>query len=97
PCSPCALRTWTGEGSKHLPRMSQRFNHLGADFKNWIDEAAADGRLHEWIENGITALKDLGSIIGSTAGILSGFSNAALEAGGPTLRNLADGPDKGNQ
>src|SRR5699024_10117226 len=66
-----ALLTLSGEGSKYLPRMSQWFNQLGADFKNWIDEAAADGRLHEWIENGITALKDLGSIIGSTAGILS--------------------------
>src|SRR5699024_10016667 len=77
--------------------MSQWFNQLGADFKNWIDEAAADGRLHEWIENAITALKDLGSIIGSTAGILSAFSKAALEAGGPTLGNFADGLEKVNE
>lgn len=91
-----ALLTLSGEGSKYLPRMSQWFNKLGADFKNWIDKAAADGRLHEWIENGITALKDLGSIIGSTLGILAGFSKAVLEAGGPTLGNLADGLEKVN-
>lgn len=92
-----ALLTLSGEGSKYLPRMAEWFNQLGADFDNWISEAAADGRLHEWIENGITALKDLGSIIGSTAGILSAFSDAALAAGGPTLGNLADGLEKVNE
>lgn len=91
-----ALLTLSGEGSKYLPRMSQWFNKLGKDFKNWIDQAAADGRLHEWIENGITALKDLGRVIGATSGILAGFSKAALEAGGPTLGNLADGLERVN-
>jgi|GEM_PF-1760106 len=81
-------------GSKYLPRMAAWVNDLAESFHNWLDEAAADGRLEEWIETGILRMREFGSVIAGASSILAGLARAAEAAGGSTLATLADTLDR---
>ncbi|WP_417373016.1 peptidoglycan DD-metalloendopeptidase family protein [Glutamicibacter protophormiae] len=79
-------------GMEYMPRFATAVSDLATGFNAFIQDAAASGELNVWIENGIQAFKDLGSIVGSVAGIF-GSLNQAAEAGGAvsTLGGLAQG------
>lgn len=79
-------------GMEYMPRFATAVSDLATGFNTFIQDAAASGELNVWIENGIQAFKDLGSIVGSVAGIF-GSLNQAAEAGGAvsTLGGLAQG------
>lgn len=68
-------------GSQYLPRMAQAFTDISLKFNAWVQTNNSNGNMLRWIENGIAALKTLGSIIGSVTSILGGLINAANAAG----------------
>jgi hypothetical protein len=76
-------------GASYLPRLATWFAEIGTQFNGWLQAAAADGRMQEWIETAIVSLGQLGSIIGSTSSILYGLFTAAESAGGGGLATLA--------
>lgn len=86
-----ALATLGTVGVDYLPRMGTAIADMTKDFDAFLTRAASDGSMTEWIENGITAMKDLGSVLGSTFSMLGSIGTAAGAAGGSTLSTLADG------
>ena len=87
--------TTLGEfGSNYLPRLSEWLVKLSDQFNNFIQKAAADGRLDKWAENGIQAFKDLGRVIKETARVFAALTKAANAAGGSGFAQLADGLKK---
>lgn len=54
------IGTLTAEGSDFLPRISKGFTELSTRFDTFITNAAADGRLDQWIDKGFRAFADLG-------------------------------------
>ncbi|KUM34532.1 peptidoglycan DD-metalloendopeptidase family protein [Arthrobacter sp. EpRS71] len=77
-------------GMNYMPRLAIAIADIATRFNDFIQAAAADGRLATWIDNGIQGFKDLWSIGGSVAGIFSALNRAA-EAGGAvsTLSGMA--------
>ncbi|MCG8926654.1 hypothetical protein [Lentzea sp. CC55] len=77
-------------GSSYLPRLAQWFVDISRRLDDFLGQASADGRLQTWIDNGIQALADLGTIIVQIGRIFNGMFKAAEAAGGSTLGSLAD-------
>ncbi|MCX2949940.1 hypothetical protein [Lentzea sp. NEAU-D7] len=77
-------------GSSYLPRLAQWFVDISQRLDDFLGQASADGRLQTWIDNGIQALADLGTIIVQVGRIFLGMTKAAEAAGGSTLSTLAD-------
>jgi len=77
-------------GMDYMPRLAGFIADIATRFNNFIQGAAADGRLVAWIDEGIQGLKDLWSVGESVFGIF-GSLNKAAEAGGlgSTLGGLA--------
>lgn len=73
-------------GAAHLPALAGWFGDLIAQFDTWLGTGA---KLQAMIDNGITNLQALGSVIGSVWNIFSGFADAATAAGGSVLTTLA--------
>ena len=86
-----AFTTLGSFGSEYLPRLSEWLVKLSDQFNNFIQAAAADGRLKEWAETGITAFKDLGRVLFQTGRVFASLGRAAQAAGGSTFAGLADG------
>lgn len=78
-------------GSQYIPGLAAGFADISAKFNTFIQGAAADGSLKGWIDGGIGALKQLGSIVGSVGSILGSLYSAASAAGGSSLQTLAAG------
>ncbi|WP_145012309.1 hypothetical protein [Kocuria salsicia] len=91
-----SIMTLGTAGASYLPQLAGWFTKLTAQFDAFITKSAGDGSLHRWITGGVSALQDLGRVIGSTAGILGGFATAAANAGGASLGALADGLQRVN-
>lgn len=78
-------------GSSYLPAMGKALADLAYRFNQFVSQAAADGSLKEWADNGISALRTLGAIVGSVSSILGGLFKAADRAGqGNGLTAFAD-------
>lgn len=79
-------------GMDYMPRLAGFIADIAIRFNEFIQAAAADGRLAGWIDAGIQSLKDLWSIVESVSGIFDALNKAA-EAGGfaSTLGGLAAG------
>ncbi|EFL15321.1 hypothetical protein [Streptomyces sp. C] len=76
-------------GAGYLPRLAQWFVDVAEKADTWLKKKGESG-LREEIDQGITALKDLGGVIYETGGIFAGLARAANEAGGSTLGMLRD-------
>ncbi len=85
-----AIATLGTTGSNYLPRLAQWFVRISDQFNAWLQAAAADGRLKEWIEAGIQALSDLGNVLRGVGRIFYGIASAAQEAGGAVLGTLGE-------
>lgn len=85
-----AFTTLGTVGMSYMPRLAQFISDIATQFNDFIQAAAADGRLVAWIDAGIQSLKDLWSIASSVSGIFSALNQAA-EAGGAvsTLGGMA--------
>ncbi|MER5632168.1 phage tail protein [Streptomyces nitrosporeus] len=80
-------------GTSYLPQLAQWFVDISTQFNSWL-QAKGENGLKAMIDEGIVALKDLGSILADTSGILAGVARAAEAAGGSTLNSLADSLDR---
>ncbi|PPF41340.1 hypothetical protein C5B93_01105 [Rathayibacter sp. AY1A2] len=76
-------------GSDYLPRLAQWISDLTTRFDEFVGAAAADGRLKGWIDTGITAAQELGSVLFSAGSIISSIADAAQAAGGGGIATLA--------
>ncbi|MEV3858482.1 hypothetical protein AB0J38_29730 [Streptomyces sp. NPDC050095] len=83
-------------GTSYLPQLAQWFVNISEQFDGWLQDKGQNG-LKDMIDEGIQALKDLGSIIVDIGGIFAGVARAAEEAGGSTLGSLADMLDQIHQ
>ena len=90
-----ALVTLTDVGMEYMPRLAGGIRDAATEFDAFIQQAANDGSLRMWIDNGIEGTKDLFSILGSTLGILDKLEDAARAGGiATTLSSVADGLDR---
>lgn len=71
------LLTLTEAGSDALPRLADGFVGLADRFANFITAADKDGRLDKWINDGITAVGQLGETLLNLGKIFTGISSAA--------------------
>lgn len=85
-----AIMTLGQVGSEYLPRLAQWFVDITNQFNDWVQVNTESGQIFEWIDNGIEALKNLGSVLASTARIFSGINDAAEAAGSGGLAGFAD-------
>ncbi|UEJ82639.1 hypothetical protein Bra3105_17700 [Brachybacterium halotolerans subsp. kimchii] len=85
------LLNLTNAGSAYLPQLASWFNRISESFNEWVQTNTDNGELFTWIDSGVAALQDLGSVLANTGGILAGFATAAANAGGASLGALADG------
>jgi phage-related protein len=76
-------------GGSYLPRLAQWVADLSNRFGAFLLQAEADGSLQAFIETGITAAKELGSVLFSLGSIFSGLT--AAMGGGGGFGPLADG------
>lgn len=77
-------------GTSYLPELAQWFVDLSDRFSDFLSKAESDGRLKGWVDEGLTSLNDLGSVLSNLGGIFAGIARAAEEAGGSSLGMLAD-------
>lgn len=71
-------------GSTFMPRLGTAIADLATRFAGFISGARESGQISVWIENGITAAKQFGAILGNIGGVLS----AANSVGGGLMNTL---------
>lgn len=89
-----AFNTLGRFGSQYLPRLSNFLVDISKKFDNFIQKADREGKLKEWAEEGIQAMKDLGKVIYQTGRVFSALNEAAKRAGGAGFADLAGGLEK---
>ncbi|OXC87925.1 hypothetical protein BMR85_027645 [Achromobacter sp. KAs 3-5] len=89
-----AFTTLGGVGLSYLNPLAEWFVRISERFNAFVQQAAADGSLRLWIDNGLTALGLLGSALGSIVAIFAAVSTAASNAGGAGLAQFAGGLER---
>jgi phage-related protein len=84
-----AVMTLGQVGSEYLPRLAQWFVDISNSFNDWVQRNTESGQMFVWIDEGIAALQDLGSVLASTVRIFSGINKAAEAAGSQGLAGFA--------
>lgn len=84
-------------GARHLPALGQAAADAASKFAKWSEINDKNGNFDKWILDAATAAKQLGSILGSTVGIIGSVGRAAEAAGLPGLGELAKAMDLTNQ
>lgn len=79
------LLTLTEAGTDVLPRLAEGFNTVAERFSAFITAADEDGRLNEWIDEGLTAFGHLGETMLNLGKIFKGITDATS---GSFLANL---------
>lgn len=69
-------------GSQYLPDLADWFNDISRRFNNFIHQAATDGSLQRWVDDGLQGLRDLGNVIRNIGSIFAGLYEAVKTAGG---------------
>lgn len=85
-----SIATLGAAGSAYLPKMAGWVVDISTRFDEWLTKVTGNGQFDQWVQNGITALHDLGQVLKNTGGILSGIADAANAAGGSSLGMMAD-------
>lgn len=76
-----ALLTITNIGSQFLPGMASSLSTIAQRFAQFIQTAQQTGQLTAIIQRAVTAIKELGSIVGNLGGTIFNIFAAALPAG----------------
>lgn len=84
-------------GGEQLPRLAEWFVEISNKFGDFINKADSNGDLYRWIDEGITRLKQLGDLIGQTAGIFGNITEAAKMAGSDGLLTVLNAMTKINE
>ena len=69
-------------------RLQTAIRNNTAQFGLFLETAAGDGRLEAWVDDALSALNQLGRILGNIGGIFSGLFSAGEAAGASFLDNL---------
>lgn len=77
-------------GAGYLPRLAEWFVRITKQFDAWLNKAANDGRLKQWIDTALEQLHELGQVFKFTFQTIAGLGKTAAAAGGSTLSVLAD-------
>lgn len=85
-----ALRDITTVGASFLPGLAGGLADAAERFRAFIAEARASGQLAGWIQTGITAVGQLGTILGNLGSIVSSVFTALDSSGGGFLAFLAE-------
>lgn len=72
-------------GTSYLPDLASWFVKISENFDAWLSKKGDNG-LKDMIDEGIQALKDLGSIVVDIGGIFAGVARAARRAAPPSDR-----------
>lgn len=75
-------------GAQFMPGLMASFAAVTERFSAFIENARATGDLARWIQEAIDTIGQLGSVVGSTGGILKSMMEAATSAGADTLGSL---------
>lgn len=75
-------------GAERLPELGKGLADAATKFASFIDRARESGQLGEWMDNGIQALKQLGSIAGNVGSSLMSVFKAAKDSGADFLGTL---------
>lgn len=81
-------------GGMYLPRMAEAFVSLADNFRSWVTEAEATGRIYELIDRGITNAKLFGSTLLDVAGVINAVAKASEAAGNGGLAGMAAAMDR---
>lgn len=81
-------------GGSKLPELAKWFTKVGKSFRDWVNEAAADGRLSKWIDEGVFKLQELWRAVVNLWGVFRELNEIMTEAGGSSLTNFADGLER---
>ncbi|WP_157571557.1 hypothetical protein [Nocardioides alkalitolerans] len=76
-------------GAGYLPRLAEWFGNITQDFDGWLAKQGPEG-LTNFIDQGVTALKDLGGVISATGSTFAGLARAAEAGGGATLSTMRE-------
>jgi hypothetical protein len=77
-----------GQGSSSLGGLGDAVSAGAAKFKQWAIDAAAAGKVTEWIDAGVATLKQFGAIAGNVGGIVSAVWRGLSADGTNLLTNL---------
>lgn len=83
-----AMLQLSATGSGALPKLAKGFGDLAQTFDSFITNAARDGSLDKWINEGIKAASDLGDTFINVGKILGQFSDIFTAAGGKSLTEV---------
>jgi phage-related protein len=70
------------------PRLQDALANTGAQFGNFLGDAAESGNAVAWVDGAIEVFGQLGEIAANVGGIISGVFSAANGVGGGLLNNL---------
>lgn len=76
-----AFVTLAGIGMPYMEKLATWIADSATEFNEFIQTAAADGSLKNWIDLGIAGFQDLGRIFSNTMGIFSAWNEAARAGG----------------
>ena len=89
------IGTLTAAGTDALPRLADGLTAVLERFRDFIVEADEDGRLDEWINDGIDGLSDLGNSVLNIGKTFTAITRAVEVGGGRSfLEWLRDGTER---
>ncbi|ATS93124.1 tape measure protein [Gordonia phage Patio] len=83
-----AFMNVTTVGSEFMPRLGTAVSNMASNFKQFTDEARADGSMQEFFENSLTMAKQLGRILANVGAIVGEVFSAGAEVGGGFLNTI---------
>lgn len=75
-------------GSTFLPQLAQGATSAANSFASFVTNARETGRMQEWIQGGIDAMRQLGDIAGNLGSTIGGVFRAGQDVGGGFLTSL---------
>lgn len=76
--------------ARYTPRLAKWFTRQAAHFDAWLEAIAKDGRLDQWINDGVKSMYQLWDATRGTAGVLRGIWTAADRAGSGGLKGFSE-------
>lgn len=86
-----AMNTLSVTASKHLERYGRNLTSVADRFDAWATRTSQSGEMDAWITQAGVNMHNLGKIVGETVNTFKGLSQAAAEAGGKSLADVAEG------
>ncbi|MFA4088874.1 tail tape measure protein [Mycobacteroides chelonae] len=75
-------------GSTFMPQLAQGATNAANSFASFVANARETGRMQEWIQTGIDAMRQLGDITGNLGSTIAGVFRAGQDVGGGFLTSI---------